>query len=372
MALSTQWDIEKILNQTAIREAVGQPPLQRDAIAGSIYASNLAAREDAFNKAREYNRYLEDQRQFNISDQARREELDLKDKQATNSLIGSAVSGLGQAAITAPMAYKAMSDMGWLGGAKELTTSEIIKQYEQEGIRQGLTDVERMYGQDIVTAGYSPQAEAVGMDIGATNAIESAGETAWYSSTNPTGAASPLTRGIYGAGAGIGASLLTNWAMREMDIGGRNERDYATNIAGGAAAGFTSFGPIGAAVGAVAGGVLSIIGEESVICTELFKQGYISKEFHKKESLYGFMVDYNCMEGYHKIAKPIVKLMKKSPLFAKCIYYISRPVLNEMASQVDTNYNGSLIGSLCLKVLKPICKYVGKSKSGGMSCLMQS
>jgi hypothetical protein len=361
MALSTQWDIEKILNQTATREAVGQPPLQRDAIAGSIYASNLAAREDAFNKAREYNRYLEsdrqlkeNQRQFNISDQARREELDLKDKQATNSLIGSAVSGLGQAAITAPMAYKAMSDMGWLG-------SNAVNA-----------------GADAALAANAGQAAATGSGAIAT----SAGEMAAYvpagategtlAGTATTGSGLSLSSAVYGAGAGIGASLLTNWAMREMDIGGRNERDYATNIAGGAAAGFTSFGPIGAAVGAVAGGVLSIIGEESVICTELFKQGYISKEFHKKESLYGFMVDYNCMEGYHKIAKPIVKLMKKSPLFAKCIYYISRPVLNEMASQVDTNYNGSLIGSLCLKVLKPICKYVGKSKSGGMSCLMQS
>lgn len=348
MALSTQWDIEKILNQTATREAVGQPPLQRDAIAGSIYASNLAAREDAFNKAREYNRYLEDQRQFNISDQARREELDLKDKQATNSLIGSAVSGLGQAAITAPMAYKAMSDMGWLGSNAVNASA------------------------DAALASNAGQAAATGSRAIATSAVPAGATEGTLAGTATTGSGLSLSSAVYGAGAGIGASLLTNWAMREMDIGGRNERDYATNIAGGAAAGFTSFGPIGAAVGAVAGGVLSIIGEESVICTELFKQGYISKEFHKKESLYGFMVDYNCMEGYHKIAKPIVKLMKKSPLFAKCIYYISRPVLNEMASQVDTNYNGSLIGSLCLKVLKPICKYVGKSKSGGMSCLMQS
>jgi hypothetical protein len=61
---------------------------------------------------------------------------------------------------------------------------------------------------------------------------------------------------------------------------------------------------------------------DSVICSELYRQGYISDEVLDSDREFGFYVrryDPSVYIGYIKCALPVVRLMKKSKLFTKLI-----------------------------------------------------
>lgn len=370
MALTTNWTIDDLLRQTSTREALGQPPLSRDAIANTMYASNLAEREDAFNRSREVNRFNEQVREFNITEQNKQEALDLQTSNQKNALIGQAVGGVGQMAMMAPMAYKMGKEL-WGSGATTPTsptgtTAADIAYYESQGITKGPSIIENtpesMYSGIEKTSFGSTEALS-GIEysgkFGVTEGMAIGGEE--YAAQAATTGTSALS-GLTSAGVGIGTKLLTDYAMKEIGVGGRNERSYASNIAGGVAAGAMSFGPIGAIVGGVIGGVLSVVENESVICTELYKQGYIDKDLYLTESTYGQLLPEEVLSGYHKWAKPVVKKMKESKRLTNFIYNISKPVLQEMAHRVDRKYKRSVIGCIILYIGEPICYFIGSQR----------
>ena len=93
-------------------------------------------------------------------------------------------------------------------------------------------------------------------------------------------------------------------------------------------------------------------GGGKVICTELYAQGLMDKEIYEKDQKFGALMsilDPELMEGYHKLALPIVKLMRKSHMITKYVIApITMPWARYMSGQNDTlggiiHYVGSFI-----------------------------
>lgn len=94
----------------------------------------------------------------------------------------------------------------------------------------------------------------------------------------------------------------------------------------------------------------------TIICTELYNQGYMSDEIFGKDKEYGKLVrhtDPNVYIGYIFMARPFVKSMRKSPLFTKLISIPAMAWARDMAGEK------SLFGKLINKVCTPICRIVG-------------
>lgn len=93
----------------------------------------------------------------------------------------------------------------------------------------------------------------------------------------------------------------------------------------------------------------------TVICTELHRQGLLPTDIYQKDSEYGKTLPIEVLVGYTTIASPVVNLMKSSKLFTKLI---SIPAINwaKHISGVQYSYFGrsvQLIG-------EPICGLLGK------------
>jgi hypothetical protein len=98
----------------------------------------------------------------------------------------------------------------------------------------------------------------------------------------------------------------------------------------------------------------------TVICTELNRQGLLSKEIRDSDSDYRRRyisdVEYT---GYRIMASPVVWLLRKSKRFARIFSPIAIATATEMASRVNTQINGTVKGKVVLAVMVPICRKVG-------------
>ena len=95
----------------------------------------------------------------------------------------------------------------------------------------------------------------------------------------------------------------------------------------------------------------------TVICTELYNQGYLSTEIILKDIAYGVHVRRHRPEvyvGYRLAATPIVKLMKKSKIFTKAVSMLAIPWAKNMAGE------SNLLGDLISNIGEPICGIIGK------------
>lgn len=109
----------------------------------------------------------------------------------------------------------------------------------------------------------------------------------------------------------------------------------------------------------------------TVICTELYKQGYYSNEIFMHDIAYGAWIRANKPEvyiGYRLWADPVVSLMQKSKLFTKCIAAIAVPWARNMAGEYNT------LGNFLSMVGEPICGFIGKVaiKLGARICTARS
>lgn len=95
----------------------------------------------------------------------------------------------------------------------------------------------------------------------------------------------------------------------------------------------------------------------TVICTELYRQGYYSTDLLVKDIKYGEMIRATKPEvyiGYRLWADSVVKLMKKSKLFTKFVALFAVPWAKNMAGQ------SNLLGALISTIGEPICGIIGK------------
>jgi hypothetical protein len=97
---------------------------------------------------------------------------------------------------------------------------------------------------------------------------------------------------------------------------------------------------------------------DSVICTELHRQGILSTDLYNKDAEYGMFLKREYPEvvtGYHFLAKPIVKLMQKSKLFTKLISYPALKWARYIAGEEN-----SIIGYVSFNLGQPLCAVIGK------------
>jgi len=179
-----------------------------------------------------------------------------------------------------------------------------------------------------------------------------------------SGAGTALTT----AGAGIGANFLA------QEFGANQE---LSNFVGGAASGAvvgassaalgTQFGAFAGPVGAVIGGVIGLVAgeifEDTVICTELNRQGILSDSLYKVDKEFVSQnIDVATYVGYRLWAGYIVKAMQSSKLISKMVGWFIVPWAKQAGSIVDSNIKGTLLGRTMMKVGIPVCRYMGERK----------
>jgi hypothetical protein len=116
-------------------------------------------------------------------------------------------------------------------------------------------------------------------------------------------------------------------------------------------------GHMGLAVGSEVSQVPQTGGSGTVICTELYKQGYMDEGTYELDKVYGAHLRKtrpHVYGGYLFLASPVVKLMKRSILFTKII---SIPALC-WADYMAGRYN--IVGHIISKVGEFTCGIVGK------------
>lgn len=99
----------------------------------------------------------------------------------------------------------------------------------------------------------------------------------------------------------------------------------------------------------------------TVICTELYRQGYYSDAVYQADVTYGSKMKLENPEvywGYRFIADPIVALMQKSKLFTKAVAFFAVPWAKNMAGEKN------VLGSLVSFFGEPLCFIVGKIIGG--------
>lgn len=102
----------------------------------------------------------------------------------------------------------------------------------------------------------------------------------------------------------------------------------------------------------------------SVICTEFYKQGYMSEDIYALDDLFGVSIRLTAphiYDGYMFWAPSIVSLMRKSKLFTKLLWTIGKPWSEEMAAEMGQG-EGSLFGKALMKIGMSVCSFIGKAR----------
>lgn len=101
----------------------------------------------------------------------------------------------------------------------------------------------------------------------------------------------------------------------------------------------------------------------TVICTELYRQGFMSDEIREADERFGRTIletSPETMIGYHYWALPIVGLMQKSRLFSRIVWTVARPWAYQMAYEMGATERGSLVGKALMKVGVFASRTIGK------------
>lgn len=179
-----------------------------------------------------------------------------------------------------------------------------------------------------------------------------------------------LTAGAGYAGGKAGEYIVQQTPIEEITPwGGEKTESVMGGIGGGAAAGAATgsiIPGVGTVVGAVVGGIVGGVSaavENTVICTELSRQGYIPKEILEYEHIYRLKhIDHVAYTGYRKLADPIIPLMQKSKIVTWLILPFGKGVAYEMAHRANPEIKGSWLGCFILKHGLPICRWIVRRK----------
>ena len=197
------------------------------------------------------------------------------------------------------------------------------------------------------------------------------------------GATTGAVGGSAAAGYAIGRVASAQSGSRNPRVGNEGEVGYQEGAStkdeqeggwaggiGGAAAGVGigaavggPFAPVTAAVGGVVGFVVGYVAGsgESVICSELNRQGYLSDNVLELDCIYGKEhISKDVYIGYRLMADPIVRLMKKSKIFTQIVRPFGVAFAHETASRVNTEIKGSVLGKVILRLGVPLCRWVFK------------
>ena len=158
--------------------------------------------------------------------------------------------------------------------------------------------------------------------------------------------------GDTGAAAGIGQD---SGSGDQGDTGSGHGAGEGTSEEGATDA--TASGPGGGGGGGGAG---------KVICTELHLQGKLDDATMAADREFGLAVrdsDPYTMIGYHVLALPIVRLMKKSSIVTNAVALLALPWAKEMYFKQTGEGKGSYRGRILMSLGIPLCRKVGRSAS---------
>lgn len=238
---------------------------------------------------------------------------------------------------------------------------------EREAAEAGLINARTLYGRDVF---------GIGDDVSKLRDV--------YRQRMEQGGADPVSAAIMGQ---KGAAVTTaGRAMRQAgvkggvaakalgDVAAQKDAQIAESLYGQARQSAQDFGRL---TGNTLSGTMSLMrGEQSganqmppfqsggmfgmgtVICSELYRQGKMPYEVYLKDVQYGYDLSQSkpeVIDGYHLLAGPVVKLMRKSPLFTNLIKYPALSWANHIAG-----IKPSLFGSLCQTVGEAACGLLGK------------
>jgi hypothetical protein len=107
-----------------------------------------------------------------------------------------------------------------------------------------------------------------------------------------------------------------------------------------------------------AGDVLEVVGEITVLCTELNRQGLLDIQVIERANKYRRKhIGKEVYEGYLMWATPLVEVMKVSPLVSKIVCFFWKPLTYELASRGNKR-KGSLLGKISYSILSRFSKVV--------------
>jgi hypothetical protein len=95
-------------------------------------------------------------------------------------------------------------------------------------------------------------------------------------------------------------------------------------------------------------------GSASVVCTELFNRGWLTRNEYTLDAHYGIYAGKDAVRGYHKFGEPIAKYMHDHDWFA----WMVRPFGVYAARKLGNFIKGGR-EPLFAKVMRPICKRIG-------------
>lgn len=216
-------------------------------------------------------------------------------------------------------------------------------------------------------AGLTSEFALTGEGIGA---FETAGASALAETggtvVGEAGVAGATTGATIAAGAGAaGAGLIGGKIGAELtdSKGGA----VAGGAISGAIAGTYIFPVIGTVAGGVIGGLTALVQESTVICGELYEQGYLPVNVLVGDRMYAtYHIDRAVYDGYRVWADPVVRLMRKSGVFTSLIAPFgvcwARTMANKVDRDVKVNRLQKLVGNTMLTVGTPVCRMLSQRR----------
>lgn len=202
---------------------------------------------------------------------------------------------------------------------------------------------------DIGSSGISAGADSFIADVGGvgdygSSFLDASGEIADVAS-----GVGDTVSGLGDAASGIGdffggipvVGPLSHLA--QGDVGG------AAGSAVGGAIGTALLPGIGTGIGSVIGG---LVGDDSVICTELLRQGKMSKELYDIDIEFSRNLSITILKGYRFWAIPYVKAMRRSKTLTKWAAFFA-------IRRAESLRGNSIFGSCFRKVFEPACFVIG-------------
>jgi len=97
---------------------------------------------------------------------------------------------------------------------------------------------------------------------------------------------------------------------------------------------------------------------DTVICTELYRQGLMPTDIYEADCAFGASLDSDVMEGYQLWGKPVAHAMSKS----KLLTMIAKPFVLSWANHMAYGFGGkrTLFGRFALTIGVPICRFIGR------------
>ncbi len=98
----------------------------------------------------------------------------------------------------------------------------------------------------------------------------------------------------------------------------------------------------------------------TAICTELHRQGLMDDATFEADERFGRQLPLEVIDGYHLWARPMVRVMRRSKLFTALIAPLALSWAREMKRRVTGEGEGSIVGSLLLRIGVPVCGWLGR------------